>query len=60
MVAYFGSAQIFKKSRKYPKIRGARSMTFQDKALWKIIRAEESWLFLQTTTEWLNLLFLHT
>jgi hypothetical protein len=50
MVVYFGGAQIFQKTRKYLQIRGAQSMTFQDKALWKIVLSEEIWLFLQNTT----------
>lgn len=49
MVVYFGGAQISQKSSKYLKIWGALSMTFQDKALQKIVRSEEIWLFLQTT-----------
>lgn len=36
MVVYFGGAQIFQKSRKYLKIQGAWSVTFQEKALRKI------------------------
>jgi hypothetical protein len=49
MVVYFEGAQIIQKSRKRLKFLCAQSVTFQDKALQKIVPFEELWLFLQTT-----------
>jgi hypothetical protein len=50
MVVYFVGARIFQKYRKHLKFLCAQSVTFQDKALQKIVPSEELWLFLQTTT----------